>query len=380
MLEVASEDAGPILTNGKGTMPITDQLIDDCVDRYFREYDRYLKFTEVVARACQKIVRDNSIRASVSWRAKDIWSFQDKLRRWQAKPDKAHLSTEQMIFSEMKDISGVRISTYVESDQEDVIVFLKKRFFGADRKEIEPILPDGASAHYRAKHCCVMLHEEEIDESTENIADLVCEIQVTSLLAHVWNEVEHDLIYKPQLGNPSQSEARLLSQLADITRAGDSAIVELFARIEERNLEENADFQNSFDFASRLKDELRCTDKFNVNSGELFEAFRKLNLRSPRQIRDFLELANPATFARANSVFDEFESYLDRHGHQFNLSKTSSDLMLMLLLDRNAARVEISFPAGRGKGRPARIRRLATKFVEMRTPAAIGGAGPAAPE
>jgi ppGpp synthetase/RelA/SpoT-type nucleotidyltranferase len=64
---------------------------------------------------------------------------------------------------------------------------------------------------YRATHCQVALKAEDLVEPFDNLEGITCEIQVCSLLAHVWNELEHDLVYKPTTGTFSGRESDSLA-------------------------------------------------------------------------------------------------------------------------------------------------------------------------
>ena len=46
-----------------------------------------------------------------------------------------------------------------------------------------------------------------------NVDGVPCEIQVCSMMAHVWNEIEHDLGYKPLSGVLSELEKSMLVNL-----------------------------------------------------------------------------------------------------------------------------------------------------------------------
>lgn len=53
------------------------------------------------------------------------------------------------------------------------------------------------SRFYRGVHCQVCLPEEELVGDFDNLPGTSCEIQICSMMAHVWNEIEHDVAYKP---------------------------------------------------------------------------------------------------------------------------------------------------------------------------------------
>jgi hypothetical protein len=49
-------------------MPLTPQLIDAAVERYWRECDRYQKLSECIGEACRSLLEEHSICGKVEWR------------------------------------------------------------------------------------------------------------------------------------------------------------------------------------------------------------------------------------------------------------------------------------------------------------------------
>lgn len=62
-------------------MPLTDKNIEECVERYIREQDRYSKMAEFVYEKCLDMVRRLGVHATVQRRAKNANSFSDKLKK-----------------------------------------------------------------------------------------------------------------------------------------------------------------------------------------------------------------------------------------------------------------------------------------------------------
>jgi len=141
------------------------------------------------------------------------------------------------------DLAGVRITTYVETDRNSVVEAIQALFTGpegqvhVDKKD-DTSLQRGSL--YRATHCQVAIRDEELSGDNDNLKGQSCEIQVCSLLAHVWNEVEHDLGYKPLAGDLSSLEQDLLRVLGKETEAGDLVITNLLEAKERRLNERGA--------------------------------------------------------------------------------------------------------------------------------------------
>lgn len=111
------------------------------------------------------------------------------------------------------DLAGVRVSTYLESDRPRVVGEIQKLFDGPNAGAVVVDVEDSneEEQYYRATHCQVSLKTDDLEEPNDNLAGLTCEIQVCSMLAHVWNELEHDLVYKPTTGDVSGRERESLS-------------------------------------------------------------------------------------------------------------------------------------------------------------------------
>jgi ppGpp synthetase/RelA/SpoT-type nucleotidyltranferase len=186
-------------------MPPTEELIQKAVARYSREFDRYLKLAARVADICRsEIVEGNAIRAQVTARAKSPKSLDGKLRRL-VKEDKLKTTDNvSQVFRLVGDLAGVRVSTYGMGDEGKVVTEITRRFTGKNGVAVTPEKKDkhieDPANFYRATHCEVFLRPDELVGTYANLTETPCEIQVGSMMAHVWNEIEHDMGYKPLSG------------------------------------------------------------------------------------------------------------------------------------------------------------------------------------
>ena len=199
-------------------MPLTDRLIRDAKERYWREMDRYVKLAEYVHTRCKSIVKDDAIRATTQARAKDPERFEEKLRRYQKDPSKVRLSRQRRHHHVAGWRSCGRQSRYVRREGSRPCSEGHRNQLLRPRRQPERLGREEGwtrqEAFYRATHCQVTIKESELVGTYANLRDLTCEIQVCSLLAHVFNEIEHDLGYKPLAGEISEAETRFLGILA----------------------------------------------------------------------------------------------------------------------------------------------------------------------
>jgi hypothetical protein len=125
--------------------------------------------------------------------------------------------------------------------------------------------------------------------------------------------------------------------------------------------EQSGDFEDVFDFVARLRSSFPGVD-FSLFAGPLFEESQALGLTSLDRLKS--EIGEPNFKPDiARQKIEEFNQYLAKKGEQdFSLDAESSDVILIFLLDHFAEQIEENHPAGRGMGRPPRIRSIATRF------------------
>lgn len=178
--------------------------------------------------------------------------------------------TPDQMLSALHDFGGVRISLYFPGDGERVAAILDKKFkvirksdkaqgSGANAQKLQErisYLQNQAHSNprvnnttalssqdhqrlprtftgYKATHFVVRLLEKDILAHRLDIwRGINIEIQVGTLVMHVWSEIEHDLIYKPQelQGEKiSDDEERVLDLINGIVLTGEAALRQLEA-------------------------------------------------------------------------------------------------------------------------------------------------------
>jgi ppGpp synthetase/RelA/SpoT-type nucleotidyltranferase len=344
-------------------MPLTDDLIAAAVDRYRRESDRYAKLVDLVANAARELVADNAIPATVQARVKDPDRLRDKLRKYSEQYD----SIDE-VFEKMKDLAGVRIATYVESDRERVAIEVARRFQGPGGDDVPIVVKDGPDTFYRATHCQVSLTDDDLGPGYENLVDDSCEVQICSLLAHVWNELDHDLAYKPLTGDLSEQEIRALDALGDLTRAGDKLVVGLLEATDARLAENQGKFEDQWDFVARARRFFPDASDFGTHSGQLFNELLAEGLDTPQKLEDALLQGDAVN--HAYELLERFQQHLEGDEVVRRVEAASSDPLLMLLLEKRADEVLARHPGGRGRGRPPRIASVARRFKDFAREAA----------
>jgi ppGpp synthetase/RelA/SpoT-type nucleotidyltranferase len=346
-------------------MTISDDTIKKAVLRYHREYDRYLKLAARVAEICRsEVVEGNAIRAQVTSRAKSPKSFEGKLRRFAANGRKS-FSDVDSVFEQVRDLAAVRVATYEQRHEEQVVQLVCNRFVDAggqrpnhERKDKNR---DDPNNYYRASHIEAFLAPTDGVGTYLNVMDVPCEVQVCSMMAHVWNEIEHDLGYKPATGELSDQERNFLVMLGQSVRMGDGTIASLFAETERRQREQGGAFTDVYDFVARLRGWFPGVD-FGRNAGALFEALQPIRLVSPDSIRRLLSLPEPMTEAGRQAVVDLTNRLIEQSEVRFTLEWNSSDLLLVLLLPRIGRHLQGSLGEAPTEG-VARVRWFAERYT-----------------
>lgn len=351
-------------------MPLTPIDIQAAVERYEREYDRYVKLADVVYERCLQIMEEKGLRATVQRRAKDPSSLREKLLRISRKlPPDPRFDTVDEVFAHMSDLAAVRVGTYLESDRATVVEELKLAFEFPIGSDDQPN-PDeknksGRAQHYRAIHCQVLLKGDDAKSPmNQNIASTSCEIQVCSMLAHVWNEIEHDLGYKPETGELSERENSCLEALGQLARAGDEVIKTLLDANRERVAEADTRFGSQFDFMTRMQKQFPDATDFHIHAAQLYDVLLQLDLDNPTKIKD--SLLDGEYKGRAQALIAQLQAHIAGVGDNVvEVEPTTSDQLAVLLFDKMLDAVVGLYPTGQGKGRPRRIVSLAKRFEAM---------------
>jgi len=138
---------------------------------------------------------------SVTHRGKSLESFTDKAKR-----DKY---TDPV--NEIKDMAGVRVITYLESDVSKIAKIVEELFDVDWSNSVDQSrLLSSDKLGYRSVHYVARFDEDRCKlPENEKYKDLPFEIQMRSLLQHSWAEFEHDRNYKFGGKLPAALERRL---------------------------------------------------------------------------------------------------------------------------------------------------------------------------
>ncbi len=351
-------------------MALTMEVIDDAVARYLREYDRYHKMAEVTATIVRQILDDHALRGTVQWRAKNPERLKKKLIKYMDNNEHGiELSSVDGVFGKIKDFSGVRVLTYVESDRVKVVDKILEYFRGVGSETVVPDIK--AHGFYRATHCQVRLTDQYCVDTNFNLRDVSCEIQVCSLLAHVFNEVEHDIRYKPLSGEISPAENSLLDAMGHLAESGDIIINQLLDMTSARQSKEDGKFADEYDFVVKMNSIFPSASNFSEYSGQVYSiCVNDLNLNTLSKVKQAINYNEQSSYSEALDLVARVGGKLTEQDISTKVNGSTSDILLVLLL-KNSEFCELlkrKYPSGRGISRAKRFMVIAKRVEEVLLP------------
>lgn len=176
---------------------------DDTLARWYStNRPRYERLTRAGAWLLESLLREQGIDyLSVTSRTKEMASLLEKA----GAKGYGHPETE------LTDISGIRVIAYIESDVARICGLVRSCFEVDESRSLDKAQALGTDkVGYRAVHFVCRLGEERTRLAEFSAyADMVFEIQVRTVLQHVWAEIEHDRSYKFSGVLPTELQRRL---------------------------------------------------------------------------------------------------------------------------------------------------------------------------
>lgn len=181
------------------------ELVMNDVDAAIRWYRKNRSLYRSLASKVESIVKENLEQSKVQYhsvtsRGKSLKSFTDKAKSGKyADP-----------INEIKDMAGVRVITYLESDVRKVADVIE-RLFDIDKAHSldQSQLLGSDRLGYRSVHYVAKFDKTRCKlPEYEIYKNLPFEIQIRSILQHAWAEIEHDRNYKFSGKLPTELERR----------------------------------------------------------------------------------------------------------------------------------------------------------------------------
>ncbi len=193
-------------------MKMTVEQFKECIRQYEKIQPDYQVFAKLLDEVLKKAAEKSGFLAIVQTRAKSVGSFSSKIiiRDKYIKP-----------LEEITDLCGARIILHFQSQVDKICTFIKENFVIDEAKSLDQKSKLKVNEFgYRSIHYIVTPKKDSIlgvpvDECLKNKK---AEIQVRTLAEHVWADISHDRIYKPDLTIPKEwrrQAARLSAILED---------------------------------------------------------------------------------------------------------------------------------------------------------------------
>lgn len=275
-------------------MASSNPEIDAFMESYQRERKSYRRLAKLAKKICEKNLQDPPIPAIVTCRAKTEESLRKKLEQRNAR---VPLTSERDIREWITDLVGVRVAVYIPSQSDEVGKMVNRSFvvkdwrdrFSGSSNQVE----EGVRRYerrfggYEAKHYQV---EIKADDISANYIKCIVEIQVISLLAHAWAELEHGIEYKQIISEPSPGEKRTLDCLNGLVQTGEVLTDLLHEQFITRITEADRPFANKHELGTFLYRRLSHTSLLEETSDTkdsvsvLFKFLQALNMDTPRAL------------------------------------------------------------------------------------------------
>ena len=185
--------------------------------RYSRIYDTCEDFADQCKRILNARIEKKKLKVqAINPRAKSVESFIKKA----SKKHNGVLKYDEP-FEQIEDICGVRVICYLPSDIRTIEEAIDESFDIQDIEDKDEQRAIGQQFGYSSKHFIVKLNRDRaLQDGNEDVVDMICEIQVRTVLQHAWAEIDHRIRYKadqplPKLQHDAFATLAGLLQLAD---------------------------------------------------------------------------------------------------------------------------------------------------------------------
>ena len=170
----------------------------------------YQQLCTEVAYILEKKLKAEAIEiAMVVWRAKTLKSFLEKIER----------KKYGQPFEEITDFAGVRVVALYVSDIPRIEEIIGREFTVVEK--VDKLNDKGSDKFgYGAIHFIVKLGQSSSGARYDDLKELICEIQVRTVLQDAWAIIDHHLVYKNESDVPTLLQ-RKLNRLAGLFEMAD---------------------------------------------------------------------------------------------------------------------------------------------------------------
>jgi len=264
---------------------IDSKYLEEIIQEYSSKKDLFSTCSVKIKSLAFDLLKNNSIQVhNIESRVKSLDSLKGKIQK----------KSKYKSLSEITDIIGVRIITYLESDVDEVHEVIENNFTIDKENSIDKRKLELNQFGYRSLHLVAEFGANRLSlPEYSNCKGIKFEFQIRSILQHAWAEIEHDLGYKSKSSLP-ESKRRSFNRLAALLETADIEFDRLKTSLTK--------YEQEVPELIKLSPEI-----VNINQPAL-ETFTKNN-EVLASIRDHVKTAFNSEFSDEQ---DSYEEYIDK--------------------------------------------------------------------
>jgi ppGpp synthetase/RelA/SpoT-type nucleotidyltranferase len=190
-------------------MEIDKTMNNGHLEHYAKKRDVYQSFCREVKRIIDSSFEQIKFRThSIDARAKEVDSFERKLKKVTEGGHQKYLDPMR----EITDLAGVRVIVYTIDEIKTVASFVDENFEVIERRDVGEERLEKGQFGYQSIHYLIRLPVERLNlPDYSHFKEMICEIQIRTVLQHAWAEMEHDIQYKGSENIPKSIKRKFLS-------------------------------------------------------------------------------------------------------------------------------------------------------------------------
>lgn len=269
---------------------LTREQVAEIKARFAEQRPSFERVAGEVHRRTNNLLHGRALKTVVTSRAKSLDSLERTL--WRDREKWSISKFEAALAPPLVDLAGVRVLLYREVDVEPARDALLGEFKPLKEKDKR------SSNGYSAYHLVVQDWCSEDDPELGPLRRLPCEIQICTVVEHVWNELEHDIVYKQPGGSPDLGQVELLKSLRAELDLCAKTVERLMTRTDDRARENDELLVGPHDLRRYL--ELRLNRRLDGAFDELWDFLSALLDRlTPRHLDNLFALGRSSETARS---------------------------------------------------------------------------------
>lgn len=200
MTRTSRDAKGSTSAAGSRNRPAAELLSHrpEVIEKFVRDRSKYEELCAEVVFILKKRIRECGIEtASITSRVKTEESFREKLKR------KHYTDPIQLT-----DLAGTRVVCLYRDDVDKVIDIIRADFTVVEHTNKFDELGVNKFG-YGAQHLLVQLGKSSSGARYDDLKELVCEVQIRTVVQDAWAIIQHHLLYKSESQMPTQLQRKL---------------------------------------------------------------------------------------------------------------------------------------------------------------------------